>query len=585
FDAREDLPGWQTAAYDESEWPLAVRRETRAWGALAPRPIPQWKDYGLQPYEQAPPTPWISAGDTLKLALPYNAQITPYFEIEAPAGLRIDLRTDNYRGGSAYNVRTTYVTRAGRQAFETPSWMNGHAVHYHFPSGVKVLDLRYRETGYATDFAGHFSCPDSFLNQLWQKAARTLYLTMRDTYMDCPDRERAQWWGDVVNELGETFYALDRRSDQLTAKAIRELAAWQRADSTLFSPVPAGNWNKELPMQMLASVGHYGFWTYFWHSGDTATLAAVYPAVDRYLRVWQTDSSGRVIPRQGGWTWGDWGDHKDLYLLYQGWYALALRGYAQMSDLLGYPARADSAWQSLKTLQQSVHAFAWNGESYRSPGYAGQTDDRAQALAVLAGIAPEAVWPQLRETFAPPHQASPYMEKYVLEALYRMGAPEQAVDRMHSRFAAMVASPLTTLWEGWGLGTEGYGGGTYNHAWSGGALTVLSEFAAGITPLEAGYRRFAVRPQPGDWDSLRCVVPAPVGMIHFHWSPTQLNLDVPTGSAAKVWLAKPLRELRQDESLVWTSGQPLPETAGLKWERKPEGDWIWLPPGNWHLNF
>lgn len=29
--------------------------------------------------------------------------------------------------------------------------------------------------------------------------------------MDCPDRERAQWWGDEVNELGEAFYVLDPR--------------------------------------------------------------------------------------------------------------------------------------------------------------------------------------------------------------------------------------------------------------------------------------------------------------------------------------------------------------------------------------
>ncbi|MFR7465122.1 MAG: hypothetical protein ACLUVG_09725 [Phocaeicola vulgatus] len=30
---------------------------------------------------------------------------------------------------------------------------------------------------------------------MWEKSQRTLYITMRDTYMDCPDRERAQWWG------------------------------------------------------------------------------------------------------------------------------------------------------------------------------------------------------------------------------------------------------------------------------------------------------------------------------------------------------------------------------------------------------
>ena len=33
----------------------------------------------------------------------------------------------------------------------------------------------------------------------------------------------------------------------------------------------------------------------------------------------------------------------------------------------------------------------------------------------------------------------------------------------------------TTLFEGWGIGQEGFGGGTINHAWSGGPLTLLSQ--------------------------------------------------------------------------------------------------------------
>lgn len=52
---------------------------------------------------------------------------------------------------------------------------------------------------------GSFACDDDFYNELWKRSARTLYITMRDNYMDCPDRERAQWWGDEVNELGEAF--------------------------------------------------------------------------------------------------------------------------------------------------------------------------------------------------------------------------------------------------------------------------------------------------------------------------------------------------------------------------------------------
>lgn len=57
--------------------------------------------------------------------------------------------------------------------------MNGHEVWYIVPSKVKVIDLKYRETGYDTEFSGSFECEDPFLNELWKRAARTLYITMR----------------------------------------------------------------------------------------------------------------------------------------------------------------------------------------------------------------------------------------------------------------------------------------------------------------------------------------------------------------------------------------------------------------------
>ena len=155
--------------------------------------------------------------------------------------------------------------------------MNGHEVWYIVPSGVKVIDLKYRETGYDTEFSGSFECEDPFLNELWKRAARTLYITMRDTYMDCPDRERAQWWGDEVNELGEAFYALSPSGQLLARKGILELVNWQEANGVVYSPVPAGNRVIELPLQMLASVGWYGFHTQYWFSGDSTFVAEVYP--------------------------------------------------------------------------------------------------------------------------------------------------------------------------------------------------------------------------------------------------------------------------------------------------------------------
>lgn len=81
-------------------------------------------------------------------------------------------------------------------------------------------------------------------------------MATRDTYFDCPDRERAQWWGDATVLMGESFYTYSISAHHLMRKAIRELCDWQRGDNTLFAPIPAGNYDQELPAQMLTSVGN-----------------------------------------------------------------------------------------------------------------------------------------------------------------------------------------------------------------------------------------------------------------------------------------------------------------------------------------
>ncbi len=333
FDAQKDLNGWQLPGFDDSAWSSANEYGNppcAPWNQLVLRPIPLWKDFGLQDYINSSELPSVSTGEKIIAKLPYNAQVTPYLKVEGPAGKTIDIRMDNYNGGSAPNIRAEYITRAGVQEYESPGWMNGHEMHYTIPAGFKILALKYRETGYNAEFTGTFECDDDFLNRYRQKALRTLYITMRDTYFDCPDRERAQWWGDAVNELGESFYALDPRANGLAKKGILELMNWQREDGTISSPIP-GTFNKEFPMQMLNSVGYYGFWTYYLYSGDLDTIRTVYPRMKRYMDVWQLGDDGLVVPRRGGWSWGDWGANKDLPILFNGWFYLALKGQLNMA--------------------------------------------------------------------------------------------------------------------------------------------------------------------------------------------------------------------------------------------------------------
>ena len=533
FDARKTFQFWADD-FDDTAWQQAVvvEQSRSGWNNLIDRPVPMWKDYGLKEYISIE-----RKADTLLVAnLSYNAQINPYIKLRVRSGDIIDIRTDNYRGGGVPNVYAEYVTKEGIQEFEAWGWMNGHQVLYTIPKDAEVLELKYRETGYDTEFIGSFSCDDDFYNRLWKKSLRTLYITMRDTYMDCPDRERAQWWGDVVNELGEAFYSFDQKAHLLTRKAILELMNWQRPDSTIFAPVPAGNWNQELPMQMLASVGYYGIWTYYMGTGDEETIKAVYPKVKKYLGVWKLTPEGLVVPREGGWTWGDWGNNKDLALLYNLWYSLALDGFQRMADLVG--ERKDVEWAACINgrLKHVFHEKYWNGKFYISPEYKGEPDDRAQALAVVAGILPEKEYPVIRPFFQQQYHASPYMEKYVLEALCMMGYYEDALQRMKKRYHEMVNSKLTTLWEGWGIGNKGFGGGSYNHAWSGGPLTILSQYFAGISPLKPAFKEFLIKPELGSLKHINTVVPTRWGTIELNFSQGEkamvAEIRVPQGTKA-----------------------------------------------------
>ncbi len=567
YDARKAVD-FAATDFDDKDWNAAVEvsREKAEWGEFVARPIPQWRWSELRDYEDRT----LAKDGAIECQLPYNAHVTPYLRIKAKGGERIVMCTDDYWIGLARSFYTEYIAREGEQEFETPIWTNGHKVLYYIPEGVEVIELKYRESGYDSDFVGKFECDNDFCNRMWEKARRTLYVTMRDNYMDCPDRERAQWWGDAVVELGEAGYVFDARAHLLTRKAILELMNWQRPDGVIYSPIP-GWYGLELPCQMLASVGYYGFYTYYLLTGDKQTIEEVYPRVRRYLlEVWERDNSGMITPRKGGWYWGDWGTNIDKPALQQCWYALALRGFAEMARLTGHNRDAMMAEQTLDKMYYEFDKYFWDEElqHYKSKEYNDSPDDRVQAMAVLAGMVPEERFPIMRKFLATHYNASPYMEKYVLEALCRMGYYEDALVRLEKRFGEMVASEeYSTLWEGWVYtGARGIkyksGNGTYNHAWSGGGLTILSEFIAGISPLEPAFKKFRVSPNPATLNRIHTVVPTIFGNIEMKVAKRakelHIELNVPEKTTAVIDLPQGYKVLKSAE----TEGKTLTLGAG-----------------------
>jgi len=548
YDASKETGYWQGISFNDSNMQNAAElgpNGSSPWNKLVKRPIPLFKDFGLKNYTKTPKLPFISKGDTIICDLPYNAQITPYFKIEGDAGKKITMYTDNYLLflGGEVNLRAEYLTKKGTQEYESLGWINGHKVYYIIPKGIKVTELKFRETGYDTKLSGSFSSSNPFLNKLWQKAQRTLYLNMRDSYMDCPERERAQWTGDAVNESGQAFYALSPSSHAQSRKWLHELVGWQKKDSSLFSPSPAGNWDKELPDQSMASVGYYGLWNYYLNTGDKHTLTDLYGGAKRYVQAWKLNDKGTIIFRPGGWTWGDWGDNRDMLLLYNLWYYLGLKGMYLTANEIGRTTDALHYKELMQRFRASFNSQFWNGSSYRDPEYKGQTDDRTQALAVLSEIADAEKYPALLKIFQTEEHASPYMEKYVFEAMFFMGYENEALARHEKRFSPMVMnSKFTTLFEVWNVDSNGRGDGTINHAWSGGGLTVLSQYLSGVSPSKPGYKQFNVKPQPGKINNFKTLVPSAAGDIKVSWNDqtesASLEVTVPEGTEAIVTMPK-----------------------------------------------
>ena len=542
FEANKDIANWQTIdarkAYDFQPAAEMGGWGAAPWGKLTLRPIPMFKDFGIR--RLAFVRKEGKTCDTLVARMPGNLQVTPIIDVtDDRGGEVIDIWTNHSHTAGTWNVRAQYVTRQGRQTYESLGWMNGEEILLFLPKHIQVNGISYRETGYDTFVEGTFICDDAFYNRFWQKSLNTLYVNMRDTYMDCPERERAQWWGDETTLTGEAFYCLSRSADALMRKGMLELCAWANESGALHSPIP-GNYEDELPGQMLAAVGLYGFWNYYMNTGDRATIQATYPTVRRYLGLWRLEPSGLTALRNTKWLWGDWGDHRDLRLIIAGWHYMALDAAARMADMLGLPDDAQGYRSTMQQLKVGFNTY-WNGYCYRHDQYMGATDDRVQALAILSGMADKDKYPALFQVLKTQEYSSPYMEKYVMEALFRIGQGAYAMERLKKRIAPMVNhKDYYTLFEFWDAHVRNFKGGSNNHAWSGGGLTVISQELMGVAPLEPGYVRFKVDPQYVTFGEAALSIPTVKGMVHTSFKREKeslcMSVGVPQGTEALVYI-------------------------------------------------
>lgn len=504
------------------------------------------KDYGVKDYVRlskdlphAEASPW-----KLVCQMPYNCHFQPSLEVESPVGKEIRFNSSNPL--VLYLVPTESVTtQAGTKTYEAKNWISGEGAVYTIPAGVTVKAAKYRETGYDTAFAGSFECNDNDYNILWKKAARTAYICMRDHFYDCPDRERVGFWGDGTPEMNQCFYVFDTKAHRLARDLVRRK----------LEP-------KFYPGQHLEFLGEYGLWFYYLHTGDLESMRAIYEPTKAFLfETYQFGNKG---------TWFDWGKEvKDTAVIETCFYYSCLQTLKKIALATGHEADVPAIDAKLEEIKATFDEKFWKDGFYMS-SQVSTPDDRANAMAVNAGLADRSKWQAIYDNvLTKKTYASCFFDRWVFEALCIMDKQEYALLRMYKRYQTMIPSSFTTLWEHydrwWASRIDAFDdASSLNHGWNPPAI-ILSQSIAGVSPIEPGWRTFQVLPREAFLTSIKVLVPTIKGNVTVELKKTAteyaLGLTSPADTTAIIGIPKgsftKLDSIEVSGKTIWTSSGTL----------------------------
>ena len=384
--------------------------------------------------------------------------------------------------------------------------------------------------------------------------------------MDCPDRERAEWWADASIEMEQATYSLDENANYLYRKAVNTLIGWKH-DDILLTINPSKSAQMHLPIQMC--LGIEGMYEYYLYTGEKDFLEQIYPCVKEYLMSWHIREDGLVSFENGYalWKWEDSSGNSDYLAAENAWYYYALLRLCSMASILEKAEDIPYLQERLLTIDEAFNENWWDGTGYKEWAV-DKYDIRVNAIAVLSGLATEMQYDKISEILMSDVYDSPLMEKYVIEALCKMGKIEKAQARMKKQYKKMVEMNNSSLGEYWDETR-----GSKNHGWSGGPIIIMGKYFAGITPSKPGFSEISVKPQFGFLKNISSKVNTVSGSFELNASKSinEIKIEIDTPVRTRVALEKKNDnpQIFIDEKCVYKDGK---SKFNLKCEYETEDD-------------
>ncbi|HEY5956639.1 MAG TPA: family 78 glycoside hydrolase catalytic domain [Polyangiaceae bacterium] len=547
--------GFDAPGFDDGAWQNAS--EKAAIGTLAAAPMAKVEEQLHAPVsivEKGPGNYFIDFGRTWVGGIKYDVAA-------GTAGKTIDVRfgevtsaenTVRYQLNTGNNYQDIYSMRDGAQTFET--W--GMRVFRYVeivgaPEPVTLDNLKALALVYPFDTtAATFTASNADLQSVWQLSKNTIEALNVNFYVDSWTRERADYEADAYLQLQSTLYLADDLS------LGRYSIDYFQGNRT---------WPTEWPLYAILAV--YDAWR---QTGETQQLRDAYASLKTKLPEAWFEAETQLVRKTTGANGCssttncdivDWPQtERDGYVFQQ--YntvvnALSYRAYANMAEIataIGEASDAAIYADRANALRTAINSRLYSTENGRyddgmdaSGTLTGHQSLHASAFALAFGVPDEAEAPRVAEYLASRGMAcSVYGAAFLIDGLYQAGSGQAALDLLTS---TGMSSWMNMIKLGAGATAEAWDPSlksnlTYSHPWAASPAFVVPSGLFGIRPLEAGYARLQLKPQPGNLEWSTVTVPTVRGTVGaaFDYGKShvfQLAVQIPGNTSAELSVPVP----------------------------------------------
>jgi len=501
----------------------------------------------------------------------------PCFTIEAPAGTTVELlvhEAHSAEGPPLLNTHfdswTRFICRQGRNEFEcfdfeSLRWLQ---LHIHGAKGrIKVRDVGVRRRIFPWPNEPDIRLSEPPLQRLIAASVNTLHNCAQETLVDGMARERQQYSGDGAHQLHAIFLAFGETRQP--ARYLTTFSQGQTLDGYFLDCWPAYDRLARLVERQFEltkwgplldhGVGfNFDCWHHYLYTGDLEALKEPYPRLIRFAQYLQSiRGKDGLLPVENIGVPSVWIDHNayeqqrhkqcafNLYAAAMFEYALA-----PLCRAFGDRKQEKAARSFGRDLVAATVGRYWSPERevfinnlpwVKEEGKV-RMCDRSLATSVLFDQFPgKKAGPALRALAeCPPAMGLSYPANagWRLWALAKGGRADVILQDLRERWATMDSVKLNnTIQEDWQARPDS------GQQWSHCAvvpLYIAYMGLAGIRPLEPGFRRVEIRPQPADLSQLELVARTVRGPLTFkslgNRGNRDLSLELPDGCEGELVL-------------------------------------------------